>query len=83
MIGLMILYLVCSICLNVKRFHDRDMSGLWQLVCFNPYLGGLYGPITLGLLRGTGGANTDGPDPLLAEPPHAQTRADETPRASS
>jgi len=52
---------------RIKRLHDQDMSGVWVLACFVPYLGELFSLIVLGCLKGTGGSNDYGADPL--EPP--------------
>ena len=50
----------------VKRYHDRDKSGWWVLICLVPVIGGLWYLIECGFLRGTAGANTYGADPLTA-----------------
>ena len=51
---------------NVKRFHDRDKSGWWVLIAFVPAIGALWILIECGFLKGTGGSNRFGPDPLAA-----------------
>jgi uncharacterized membrane protein YhaH (DUF805 family) len=51
---------VINISTSVKRYHDRDKSGLWCLPAFIPYLGGLWAIwqiIELGMLSGTPGTN--------------------------
>ena len=49
---------------NVKRFHDRDKSGWWVLIAFVPAIGALWILIECGFLKGTGGSNRFGADPL-------------------
>ena len=50
----------------VKRYHDRNKSGWWVLICLVPVIGGLWYVIECGFLKGTAGANTYGADPLAA-----------------
>lgn len=50
--------------LQIKRWHDRDKSGLWMLIVFVPFIGVLWSLIELGFLRGSAGRNRFGPDPL-------------------
>lgn len=50
-----------SIILQIKRFHDRDKSGWWNLILLIPILGALWLLIEVGLLRGTPGPNRFGP----------------------
>ena len=66
-----ILYLFALVSVAIKRLHDQDMSGVWVLACFVPYLGELFSLIVLGCLKGTEGSNDYGPDPL--EPAKAET----------
>ena len=66
-----ILYLFAIVSVAIKRLHDQDMSGVWVLACFVPYLGELFSLIVLGCLKGTEGSNDYGPDPL--EPEKAET----------
>lgn len=54
--------LVPSIAVQVRRFHDRDMSGWFVLLNFIPYVGGLIVFVFM-LLEGTRGPNRFGPDP--------------------
>ncbi len=51
--------------LSVKRWHDRDKSGLWVLVVFLPLVGIWWFVIEAGFLPGTEGDNEYGPDPRL------------------
>lgn len=55
-----------SLALGVKRWHDRNKSGWWVLICLVPVIGGLWYLIECGFLRGTAGANSYGTDPLAA-----------------
>jgi uncharacterized membrane protein YhaH (DUF805 family) len=55
-----------SIAVGIKRFHDRNKSGVWILIIFVPVIGGLWYLIECGFLRGTVGPNDYGSDPLSA-----------------
>jgi uncharacterized membrane protein YhaH (DUF805 family) len=55
-----------TIAVGIKRFHDRNKSGVWVLIIFVPVIGGLWYLIECGFLRGTPGPNDYGPDPLAA-----------------
>ena len=55
-----------SIAVGIKRFHDRNKSGVWVLIIFVPVIGGLWYLIECGFLKGTTGPNNYGPDPLGA-----------------
>lgn len=46
-----------TLAVNVKRWHDRDKSGLWMLIWFIPIIGPLWTLIELGFLEGTPGPN--------------------------
>ncbi|MXP25620.1 DUF805 domain-containing protein [Altererythrobacter indicus] len=70
LMGIVVLaLLIPSIAVNVRRLHDRDMSGWWYLgfaVLSNvPYVGILVsiGYLVLMALPGTEGPNRFGPDP--------------------
>lgn len=54
--------LIPSIAVQVRRFHDRDMSGWFVLLNFIPYVGGLIVFVFM-VLPGTVGENRFGPDP--------------------
>lgn len=54
-----------SICVAVKRVHDRDRSGWFVLVQFVPVVGWIWFFVEAGCLRGTVGPNRFGPDPLM------------------
>lgn len=58
-----ICYVWSSICLNAKRWHDRDYSGWMQLVAIIPLIG-IWVLIENGFLRGTDGPNRFGEIPL-------------------
>lgn len=51
--------------IRVKRWHDRDKSGWWELIGFIPIIGVWWLIIECGFLKGTEGSNRFGPDPLL------------------
>lgn len=53
----MIILLWPSLAVQIKRWHDRDKSGWWQLISMVPIVGPLWVFIELGFLRGTSGAN--------------------------
>lgn len=53
-----------ALAIGVKRWHDRNKSGLWVLIGFIPYIGGIWVLVECGCLRGTDGPNAYGPDPL-------------------
>lgn len=46
---------------TVKRFHDRDKSGVWFLILAVPFIGLIWTCVECGLLAGTLGTNTYGP----------------------
>lgn len=53
-----------SICIQAKRWHDRDKSAWWILLNLVPIIGALWVLIECGFLRGSVGNNRFGPDPL-------------------
>jgi uncharacterized membrane protein YhaH (DUF805 family) len=55
-----------TIAVGIKRFHDRNKSGVWVLIIFVPVIGSLWYLIECGFLKGTTGPNNYGPDPLGA-----------------
>jgi len=65
-IAVLVLYsllLWTSFAITVKRWHDRDKSGVWVLIGLIPILGPIWTFIEVGCLRGTYGDNRYGPDP--------------------
>jgi uncharacterized membrane protein YhaH (DUF805 family) len=63
LIGLLYLGLfIPSLAVQVRRFHDQDLSGWFVLLGFIPYLGGLIIFIFM-CIDGTAGPNRFGPDP--------------------
>ena len=54
-----------SLCIGIKRYHDRGKSGYWILVSLVPYVGTLWYLIEAGCLSGTDGPNQYGPDPQI------------------
>jgi uncharacterized membrane protein YhaH (DUF805 family) len=49
--------------LQVKRWHDRNKSGIWVLISIIPIIGPIWSFIECGCLPGTVGQNSYGPDP--------------------
>jgi len=54
---IMIILIWPSLAVQIKRWHDRDKSGWWQLISLIPIVGPLWAFIELGFLKGTSGAN--------------------------
>ena len=56
---------------GVKRYHDRNKTGLWMLIGLIPLIGPIWLFIELGFFKGTEGKNQYGPDPLrkASKPP--------------
>ena len=54
-----------------KRFQDRNKHGLWFLIMFAPFIGGIWHLVECGFLAGTRGPNRYGPQdgkgPLASE----------------
>lgn len=53
-----------SLCLHIKRCHDRNQTGWWCLIMLIPVVNLIWAVINLGILEGTRGENRFGPDPL-------------------
>jgi uncharacterized membrane protein YhaH (DUF805 family) len=64
---LTVVYLVfafwISLAVQIKRWHDRDKSGVWVLIAFIPFVGPIWSIIECGFLDGTEGPNRFGPSP--------------------
>lgn len=56
-------FLAPSICVSIRRLHDKDKSGWWFLIYFVPIAGVLY-LLYLFATPGTVGDNRFGPDPI-------------------
>ena len=52
-----------STVLNIKRFHDRNLSGWLLLVGLIPVIGAIFNFVHLGFLRGDSGRNRYGSPP--------------------
>jgi uncharacterized membrane protein YhaH (DUF805 family) len=52
-----------TVCISIKRWHDRGKSGWWVLVSLIPFVGWLWALIENGLLRGEAGSNRFGDPP--------------------
>lgn len=62
-LGLIVLaFLIPSLAVQVRRFHDQDKSGWFVLMGFIPYVGGIIVLVFM-CLEGTPGENRFGPDP--------------------
>jgi uncharacterized membrane protein YhaH (DUF805 family) len=59
----LLLALWTQLALQVKRWHDRDKSGLWVFISFIPLIGSLWILVECGFLDGTPGPNRFGPSP--------------------
>ena len=70
MVGLFVVLifglLIPNIAVQVRRFHDQDMSGWFVLLHLIPYVGGLITFVFM-LRSGTYGENRFGPDPYEAD----------------
>jgi len=53
-----------GLALYAKRWHDRDKSGWWTLILLVPVIGAVWFLVEQGILEGTPGDNSYGPDPL-------------------
>jgi uncharacterized membrane protein YhaH (DUF805 family) len=60
---LLVVVLVPTVVLSIKRCHDRDRSGWFLLLYLIPLIGSVWLLIDLGFLRGSQGPNRFGPDP--------------------
>jgi uncharacterized membrane protein YhaH (DUF805 family) len=54
--------MVVSVCVTVKRYHDRDKSGFWWFIGLVPFLG-LWQLIECGFCSGEDAPNRFGPPP--------------------
>ena len=57
-----------NLCLMVKRWHDRNRSGLWLLINLIPGIGQMWTVIECGFIAGTPGGNKYGPSPMKSAP---------------
>ncbi|MGA0599948.1 DUF805 domain-containing protein [Caulobacter sp. KR2-114] len=57
------LWIWTTIAMQVKRWHDRDKSGVWMFIGFIPFVGPLWTFVELMFLPGTPGPNRFGPAP--------------------
>jgi uncharacterized membrane protein YhaH (DUF805 family) len=56
-----LLILIPAILVYIKRWHDRDKSGWWNLILLIPIVGAIWFLIECGFLAGTPGPNRFGP----------------------
>ena len=61
-----LLFIIPTIAVQVRRFHDQDKSGAWVLINFIPL--GSFVVLVMMFLDGTPGPNQDGPDPKNRQP---------------
>lgn len=66
-LALFVVPIWAGICLGIKRYHDRNKPGIWLLIMFVPFIGGIWYFIETGFLRGTVGPNQFGPDPVPSD----------------
>jgi uncharacterized membrane protein YhaH (DUF805 family) len=63
LVGIILLaFLIPSIAVQVRRFHDQDKSGWFILLGLIPYIGGIILFVFM-CIEGTRGPNRFGPDP--------------------
>lgn len=67
-----------NIASTVKRFHDRDKSGLWFLITFIPFIGPIWLLVECGFLPGSPGSNGYGPPPSSGGRPIQAEFGDDT-----
>ncbi|MCH2130553.1 MAG: DUF805 domain-containing protein [Pirellulaceae bacterium] len=67
-----------SICLLIKRWHDRDKSGLWVFIGLVPLIGLIWTFVEAGCLPGTPGTNRYGSDPLSQKRLEEKKKAEKT-----
>jgi uncharacterized membrane protein YhaH (DUF805 family) len=76
MIAWYVLAIWIGLALQVKRWHDRDKSGVWVLINLIPIVGAFWSLIECGFLDGTMGPNRFGPSPKgIVAPPMPQPGA--------
>jgi uncharacterized membrane protein YhaH (DUF805 family) len=76
----LILFLVplawVNLCLMVKRWHDRNRSGLWLLINLIPGIGQMWTVVECGFIAGSPGHNKYGPSPMKPGPRAASFGSD-------
>ncbi len=60
LVGTLVIGIWVNIAAVVRRYHDRNKSGWWFLICFVPIVGPIWQFIELGFLSGTPGGNDYG-----------------------
>ena len=56
-------FLWASLCMTIKRCHDRGLSGAWAILGLIPVIGWLWAIVVCGCLAGTPGDNAYGSMP--------------------
>lgn len=65
-------------CIQIRRFHDHNMSGWWVLTNLIPFFGVIYTFVKLGLQEGNRGPNKYGNDPRVVADRHKEKLAART-----
>jgi uncharacterized membrane protein YhaH (DUF805 family) len=55
-----------SVCVAIKRWHDRGKPGWWVLIGLIPVIGWIWTLVECGFLEGDPGDNEYGPNPLAS-----------------
>jgi uncharacterized membrane protein YhaH (DUF805 family) len=63
LIAYFVLAIWISLALQIKRWHDRDKSGVWVFISLIPFVGAIWVLVECGFLDGTPGPNKYGPSP--------------------
>ena len=63
LIGVMLVLLIPTLAVNIRRLHDIDRSGWWIFIVWIPLVGAII-LLVWHCERGTDGFNRFGPDPL-------------------
>ena len=58
-----VLWFWTTLALQVKRWHDRDKSGVWLFIGMIPFIGSIWVLVEMMFLEGTIGPNRFGPSP--------------------
>ncbi|KXF81668.1 DUF805 domain-containing protein [Enterovibrio coralii] len=62
-IAITLFAMYASVALNIKRLKDRNRNPWFVVITLLPIIGPLFALVELGILDGTAGPNTYGPDP--------------------
>ncbi len=56
-------YLWASVCMTIKRCHDRGLAAAWAVLSLVPVIGWIWAVVVCGFLPGTSSDNAYGPSP--------------------